>query len=354
MHLRNLRLMLKTFVQIKLMKQKYDILVVGCGLSGCVIADLYSKVLGKKVLIIEKRNHIGGNCYDYIDENSILINKYGAHLFHTNNERVWKYVQKYSSWINWEHKVLGKIDDTYFPIPVNIDTINILVKNAFITNVDEAKKWLSKAQIKSNFKQGDPKWTGKESALSNVGTELYEKIFKHYTKKQWDKYPDELDGSVLSRIPVNADYDDRYFKDKYQALPEHGYTKWFERLLDDPNIQVKINTDYHVFIKKNKLQFEKIFYTGPIDHYYSKVGYEKLEYRTIEFQKETVYLDDDESYAQPNSVINYPSYDEKYTRIVEYKHFLHQRPGTKLTTIVKEFSKDIGTKDEPYYPVPNQ
>lgn len=354
MHLRIVRLMLKTFVNFTLMNQKYDILVVGCGLSGCVIADLYSKVLGKRVLILEKRNHIGGNCYDYIDENGILINKYGAHLFHTNNERVWKYVQKYSSWIHWDHKVLGTLDGKYFPIPVNIDTINTLVGDAYIKNTEDAQKWLSKVQINSKFKQGDAKWTGKEAALSNVGTELYNKIFKHYTKKQWNKYPEELDGSVLARIPVNKDYDDRYFKDKHQALPENGYTKWFEKLLDNPNIKVCLNSDYNEFIKKNNIKFEKIFYTGPIDMYYSSVGYPKLEYRTINFQKETIRLEKGQLYAQPNSVVNYPGKDELYTRIVEYKHFLHQRPDNNLTTIVKEFSKDIGVNDEPYYPVPNE
>ena len=315
-----------------------DIVIIGAGISGAVLAERYANA-GKKVLVIEKRNHIAGNCYDYIDENGILVSKYGAHLFHTNEETVWEYVNRFSEWYPWEHKVLAKVDEKLVPIPVNITTVNALF-GATITSEDEMKSWLD--ENRQHFPSPS---NGKEAALNKVGPMLYEKMFRHYTKKQWDKYPEELDASVLDRIPVRTNYDDRYFSDTYQALPKKGYTKLFEAILDHPNIEVVLNIDFFE-IREQVEGYEKLFYTGPIDRFFDFKHSldDKLEYRSINFVSETI----DAEYFQENSVINYPGQEVDFTRIIEYKHFGDQK--TEKTTVVREYTTDEG---EPYYPVPN-
>jgi len=319
----------------------YDIIIVGCGLSGIVIAERFSLLQNKKILIIDKRKHIGGNCYDYYDKKTnILMNKYGAHLFHTNDEKVFKYINKFSKWKKWEHKVLGLIDGKHLPIPVNITTVNEIF-NLDIKSKEEMDKWLSENQKKyKNITNGE------KMAKSRVGEVLYEKIFKHYTYKQWKKYPDELAPEVLARIPVRNSFDDRYFSDKYQVLPEKGYTAFFQSILDKhkDNIDVKLNFDFFDIkdkITKNQL----VIYTGPIDAYFADKGLPKLEYRSIDFHIERQM--NTELY-QPYSVVNYPSNDTPYTRCVEYKHFLNQK--SEHTVYVKETTTDNG---EPYYPVLN-
>jgi len=316
-----------------------DIVIIGAGISGAVLAERYANI-GKKVLVIEKRNHIAGNCYDYVDENEILVSKYGAHLFHTNEEDVWEYVNRFNDWYQWEHKVLAKVDGKLVPIPVNITTVNELF-GLDISNEEEMSAWLQANSLAIE----NPK-DGREAALNKVGPVLYEKMFRHYTKKQWDKYPEELDASVLNRIPVRTNYDDRYFSDKYQALPTGGYTKLFENILNHPNIEVVLNIDF--FDIKDQIEgYEKLFYTGPIDRFFGfKHSLEdKLEYRSINFVSETV----DTEYFQENSVVNYPGAETEFTRIIEYKHFGDQK--TLKTTVVREYTTDEG---EPYYPVPNE
>jgi len=315
-----------------------DIVIIGAGISGAVLAERYAQ-LGKKVLIIEKRDHIAGNCYDYIDENGILVSKYGAHLFHTNEEDVWEYVNQFANWYPWEHKVIAQVDGQLVPIPVNITTVNKLFGTS-ITTEAEMKEWLDENRLPIDA----PK-DGREAALNKVGQVLYEKMFRHYTKKQWDKYPEELDASVLDRIPVRSNYDDRYFSDKYQALPVGGYTKLFEGILHHPNIEILLNTDYFD-IKDQVTGYDKLFYTGPVDRYFEFKHSltEKLEYRSINFVSETV----DTEFFQENSVVNYPGEEVGFTRIIEYKHFGDQK--SDKTTIVKEYTTDVG---DPYYPVPN-
>lgn len=319
------------------MKQ-IDILIIGAGISGAVLAERYAAI-GKKVLIIEKRNHIAGNCYDYVDENEILVSKYGAHLFHTNDEEVWKYVNKFSEWYRWEHKVIARIDDKTVPIPVNITTVNILFGTK-ITSEEQMKKWLDQNRIAI-----DSPSNGEEAVLNRVGKVLYEKMFKYYTKKQWDKYPAELDASVLDRIPVRHNYDDRYFSDTHQALPKGGYTQLFQNILSNPNIEVLLETDYFD-VKDQYKGYEKLFYTGPVDRFFEfkHSMMDKLEYRSINFVSETV----DAEFFQENSVVNYPGTEVDFTRIIEYKHFGNQKAAK--TTVVREFTVDEG---EPYYPVPN-
>jgi len=324
-----------------MVSNNYDIIIVGCGLSGIVIAERFALLQNKKILIIDKRNHIGGNCYDYYDEETnILMNKYGAHLFHTNDEEVFNYINQYGNWSPWEHKVLGLIDGKHLPIPANITTVNEIF-NLDIKNKEEMNNWLSE-----NQKKYENITNGEEMAKSRVGEVLYEKIFKHYTYKQWKKYPHELAPEVLARIPVRNSFDDRYFSDKYQVLPEKGYTAFFQAILDKhkDNIDVKLNCDF--FDIKDKITKEQlVIYTGPIDIYFADKGLSKLEYRSIDFHIERKMNTD---FYQPNSVVNYPSSDTPYTRCVEYKHFLNQK--SEHTVYVKETTTDIG---EPYYPVLN-
>lgn len=317
----------------------YDVIVIGAGLSGCVIAERMATIKNKKVLIIEKRDHIGGNCYDYIDENGILINKYGAHLFHTNDEEVWNYINNFDEWIRWEHEVKCVIDDKIVPVPINITSVNMLF-NLNIKNEKEMDEWLEKNKIKYNNITN-----GEELVKSRFGEKIYEKIFKNYTYKQWNKYPNELSAEVLSRIPLRNNFDTRYFDDRYQALPRNGYTNFFYKLLKNKNIDVLLNTDFND-IKNNLSNQQIVVYTGPIDLYFNDKNMEKLEYRSINFVIERYK---NMNYYQPNSVVNYPDLNVDYTRIVEYKHFLNQ--SSPHTTIVKEFSTDKG---EPYYPVLNE
>lgn len=315
-----------------------DILIIGAGISGSVLAERYAAI-GKKVLIIEKRSHIAGNCYDYIDENGILVSKYGAHLFHTNDESVWEYVNKFSEWYPWEHKVVARVDGKTVPIPVNITTVNTLF-GTNITSEEEMKNWLEENRMPI-----EKPLNGEEAVLNRVGPVLYEKMFKHYTKKQWDKYPAELDASVLERIPVRENYDDRYFSDTYQALPKGGYTQLFENIIKNPNIEVLLETDYFD-VRDQYMNYEKLFYTGPVDRFFEFKHSlaEKLEYRSINFVTETI----ESPFFQENSVVNYPGTEVDFTRIIEYKHFGNQI--SDKTTVVKEFTVDKG---EPYYPVPN-
>ena len=320
----------------------YDVIIIGCGLSGAVLAERYANVLGRKVLILEKRDHIAGNCYDYVDAQSgILMNKYGAHLFHTNDEGVLDYIQPFADWVRWEHKVLAHVDQRLVSVPVNITTVNEICGTHLRTQ-SEMEVWLAQNQIMppSGFAQN-----GEEMALSRVGPMLYEKIFKHYTIKQWNKDPSELAPEVLARIPIRANHDTRYFDDKYQALPREGYTKFVEKILASPNITVCLNTNYFDVVEFLEWRYALIF-TGPVDHYFAAQGLPSLEYRSLEFQVEHHMIT---PFYQPASVVNYPGRDTPFTRIVEYKHFLHQT--SPHTVIVKEVSTDSG---EPYYPVLNE
>jgi len=315
-----------------------DFIIVGAGMSGSVLAEQIATKLKKKVLILEKRNHIGGNCYDYIDEQTkIRINKYGAHLFHTKSKKVWTYINKFCDWDRYDHCVISYVDNKFVPIPANIKTVNTLL-NENIVDEKDMKIWLKKNQKKYKKIRNS-----EQMAKSRMGTKLYNLLVKDYTYKQWNKYPSELDPSVTARIPVRTTHDARYFSDKYQALPNKGYTYFFKQLLKNKNIKIKLNTNFLEFKKKYDLTNITIIFTGPIDHYFSDIGYEKLEYRSINFITERYK---NMNYYQPNSVVNYPEKKYSFTRIVEYKHFLNQK--SDHTIITKEITTDKG---EPYYPV---
>lgn len=318
---------------------KYDVCIVGAGLSGSVIGERYASVLKKKVLILEKRDHIGGNCYDYIDEDTgIRVSKYGAHLFHTSYEDVWEYVQQFGEWTPYEHKVRGIVNGQSVPIPVNIETVNTLFDEDIIDSkgMDE---WLAKEQVKSDKEPVN----SEEVALARVGPNLYDLIFKPYTFKQWNKYPKDLGPEVLSRIPVRNNSEERYFSDPHQAIPKDGYTSIFEKMLSNPLITVKTNTDY--FKVKDQINCGKLYFTGPIDAYFASLNLPKLEYRSISFERK---VEKNVDYFQSNFVVNHPQDHVDFTRIVEYKHLLNQ--SSPHTVYFIERSKDGG---EPYYPVPN-
>lgn len=316
----------------------FDVIVIGAGLSGCVIAERFSNVLHKKVLIVEKRNHIGGNCYDYIDDTTgIRVNKYGAHAFHTNDEEVWKYINIFGEWIRYDWKVVASINNRMVPIPVNMETINVL-NNQNLQTEEETKLYLESIQEKNSNPQNS-----EEMALSRVGKKMYETLFLPYTKKQWNCDPKDLDASVLARIPVRYNMDSRYFNDKYQAIPKNGYTKFFEKLICNPNITLRLNTDLEF-----PIDHPCVIYTGPIDEYFKNAGLPKLEYRSLQFEYEYHYRC---GFKQQNTVVNYPEQHVPYTRIIEYKHLPYsEHLKTEHTILVKEYPSDIG---EPYYPVPS-
>lgn len=313
-----------------------EIIIVGAGISGATLAHQYATQQGKRVLIIEKRNHIGGNCYDRLDDAGVRISQYGAHIFHTRWPEVQAYVSQFTKWRPYQHRVLSRVGDQLVPVPVNRTTVNQLF-GLDLQSDDAMNAWL-KTQIASIQQPQN----SEDSALSRVGPELYELLFKPYTRKQWSLWPHELGASVLDRIPVRVDTNDRYFSDPFEAIPQDGYTAMFERMLEHPLIEVRLNTDWfavHAQLPKP----EKIFFTGPIDAFL-RHKYGRLQYRSLRFEFETL----NQEWYQPVGVVNYPSLDVPWTRIVEYKHLSGQQ--LPVTTISREYPTWEG---EPYYPVPN-
>jgi len=325
--------------------KKYDVCIVGAGLSGAIIAERYASILDKTSVVMDIRTHIGGNCYDFEEPLSgITMNLYGAHLFHTSLDRVYKYITKWQDttpWRRYDHEVVGWLSNKLLPIPVNINTVNGLF-DSHIRTSEEMDEWLKSVQIPCTNEVCE---NAEEMAKSRVGKDLFDMVFKTYTKKQWDKEPKELDALVTARIPVRNNFDPRYFADKYQVLPEKGYTAWFAQILKHPNIDVVLGVDY--FKVKDSLEGRcgKTIFTGPIDGYFSDSGLGKLEYRSINFEADIV---PNKGFFQTHSVVNYPGPEVDFTRIVEYKHYFHQKSDYTIT--VKEYSTDKG---DPYYPVPN-
>lgn len=310
----------------------FDYLIVGAGFAGSVLAERLASVGNKKVLIIDQRNHIAGNAYDYYNEDGILIHKYGPHIFHTNAKTVIDYLGQFTDWRPYQHRVLGSVDGQLVPIPINLNTINKLY--GLNLSSDEVEKFFE--QRAENVVKVR---TSEDVVIAKVGRELYEKFFKGYTKKQWDLDPSQLDASVAARVPVRTNRDDRYFTDTYQLMPLHGYTKMFESMLSHPNIKVMLNTDYREIA--DIFPYKNLIYTGPIDEYFNYC-YGKLPYRSIEFKFETFDMDR----YQETGTINYPN-DYAYTRITEFKYLTGQQH--RKTTIVYEFPTGEG---DPYYPIP--
>jgi UDP-galactopyranose mutase len=313
---------------------KFDYLIVGSGMFGAVFARIMAEN-GKKCFVIDKRNHIGGNCYTESVE-GINVHKYGAHIFHTNNYKIWKFINKFSNFINYTHKVKVNFKNKIYSFPINLMTLHQIWG---INTPNEAVEKLNQLKIKIKNPKNFEEW-----ALSQIGNELYEMFIKGYTVKQWSKDPIDLPISIIKRLPIRLTYNDQYFTDCYQGVPKNGYTTIFENMLDHKNITNNKNINFY----ENKNYFlnlsKKIIFTGKIDEFYDyKFG--KLEYRSLKFEEKI--LDGD---FQGNSVINYTSSDVKYTRIIEHKHF--ENKNSKKTVVTYEYPDDCDNECKvPYYPI---
>jgi UDP-galactopyranose mutase len=312
----------------------FDYLIVGAGFAGSVLAERLAAGSDKKVLICDKRPHIGGNAYDHYNEAGILVHKYGPHIFHTNSREVFEYLSRFTEWRPYQHRVRASVDGQIVPMPINLDTINTLYGlNLTSFEVEEFFKKL--AEPVERIK------TSEDVVVSKIGRELYEKFFRNYTRKQWGLDPSELDASVTARVPTRTNRDDRYFTDTYQAMPLHGFTRMFENMLDHPNIKIMLNCDYREIEKD--IPFGEMIYTGPVDAYFDYC-YGQLPYRSLEFKHET----HDTPVYQSAPVVNYPN-EHLYTRVTEFKYLTGQEHSK--TSIVFEFPKAQG---DAYYPVPRK
>ena len=312
----------------------FDYLIVGAGFAGSVLAERLAAGSNKKVLICDRRPHVGGNAYDHYNEAGILVHKYGPHIFHTNSRDVFEYLSRFTEWRPYQHRVRASVDGQIVPMPINLDTINTLY-GLNLTSFEVEEFFKKMAEPCDHIR------TSEDVVVSKVGRELYEKFFRNYTRKQWGLDPSELDASVTSRVPTRTNRDDRYFTDTYQAMPLHGYTRMFENMLDHPNIKIMLNCDYREIEKE--ISFREMIYTGPVDTYFDYC-YGKLPYRSLEFKHET----HDQPVFQAAPVVNYPN-EHLYTRVTEFKYLTGQEHSK--TSIVYEFPKDHG---DPYYPVPRQ
>lgn len=311
----------------------YDYLVVGAGFAGSVLAERLAAGLGKRVLLVDRRDHVGGNAYDHLDEAGVMVHRYGPHIFHTNAQRIVDYLSRFTEWRPYEHRVLAQVRDQLVPIPINLTTLNTL----YGLDMDEAG---AQAFLAERAEPVEPLRTSEDVVVSQVGRELYELFFRGYTRKQWGRDPSELDRSVTARVPTRTNTDDRYFADTFQIMPLHGYTHMFERMLDHPGIDILLSTDFARV--DQEIDRGHLVYCGPVDEYFGfKLG--RLPYRSLRFEHKTLA----QAQFQPVSVVNYPSEDVPYTRITEYKHLTGQQHTH--TSLTYEFPSSEG---DPYYPVP--
>ncbi|HET6521689.1 MAG TPA: UDP-galactopyranose mutase [Geminicoccaceae bacterium] len=311
----------------------FDYLIVGAGFAGSVLAERLAAGSGKRVLVIDRRPHIGGNAYDHYDDAGLLVHRYGPHIFHTNAPHVAAYLSRFTRWRPYEHRVLARVDGMLVPIPINLTTINRLY--GLDLDSEQVEAFLaSRAEPVAAVR------TSEDVVVGKVGRALYEKFFRGYTRKQWGMDPSELDKAVTSRVPTRTNTDDRYFTDSFQNMPLHGYTRLFENMLDHPNIKIMLNADFREV--EGEVRYDRLIYTGPIDEFFD-YRFGKLPYRSLIFRHETL----DRETFQPVAVVNYPSEDVRHTRITEYKHLTGQRH--LRTSISYEFPSAEG---DPYYPVP--
>lgn len=315
-------------------KPMIDYLIVGAGLAGCVLAERLAGQLGKTVLIVDKRDHIGGNCYDYHDRAGVLVHKYGPHYFRTNSKKVLDYLSQFTDWHHHSYRILTYVDGQLLPLPINLDTINTLYGlNLSGLEIGEFFEMVREPVAKIK--------TSRDVVVDKVGQELYEKFFRGYTIKQWGLDPSELDASVCARIPVRLNRDDRYFDARHQVMPGYGYTHMFTKLIAHPNIHLLLKTDFNDI--KDHIPYERLIYTGPIDEFF-KNKFGPLPYRSLRFDFETL----NQEWFQSVSQVNYPN-DYDFTRIVEIKHATGQKHHQ--TTIVREYPAETG---EPFYPIPRK
>jgi UDP-galactopyranose mutase len=310
----------------------FDYLIVGAGFAGSVLAERLASELGLRVLIVEKRPHIGGNAYDRYDDHGVLIHPYGPHIFHTNSAEIFDYLSHFTAWRPYQHRVLASVDGQLVPLPINLDTVNRLY--GLHLNCFEMEQWLQSVAEKRERIA-----TSEDVVVNKVGRDLYNKFFRGYTRKQWGLDPSELDASVTARVPTRTNRDDRYFADTFQAMPLYGYTRMFERMLAHPRIKILLNTDYREVAEV--MPWTHMIYTGPIDAFFS-YRYGKLPYRSLRFEHRNL----PQERFQAVGTVNYPN-DYDYTRISEFKHITGQAHAS--TSVVYEYPCEEG---DPYYPVP--
>ena len=314
----------------------YDYLIVGCGFAGSVLAERLASQHGARILMVDKRDHIGGNAYDERNEAGILYHKYGPHIFHTNSDEIVDYLSQFTEWRPYEHRVLAEVRGQQVPIPINRTTLNKLFDAGLETDEEAAQFLARRAEPVADIR------TSEDVVVNAVGRELYELFFRGYTRKQWALDPSELDKSVTSRIPTRTNTDDRYFTDKHQIMPLEGYTRMFERMLSHPLIEIRLGTDYRDV--REQISARHLIYTGPVDEYFD-FRFGKLPYRSLRFEHTTV----DSARYQPVGTVNYPDESVPYTRISEYKHMTGQEHPR--TTVTREYPSAEG---DPYYPIPRE
>ncbi|WP_226946784.1 UDP-galactopyranose mutase [Rhizorhabdus phycosphaerae] len=313
---------------------RWDVLVVGAGFAGAVMAERFAADAGLRVLVLDRRAHIGGNAYDERDGAGILVHRYGPHIFHTNSQDVVDYLSAFTAWRPYEHRVLAHVDGRDLPFPINRATLNLL-DGLSLSSEAEAE-----AYLQSVAEPVSPVRTSEDVVVGRVGRALYERFFRGYTRKQWGLDPSQLDASVTARVPVRTNLDDRYFTDSFQAMPAEGYTALFMRMLDHPNITVATGVDF--FDVREAVAFGRLVFTGPIDEYFGRC-HGPLPYRSLSFRHETLGMER----FQAAAVVNYPDQQVPYTRITEYKYLTGQQSPS--TSISYEYPADEG---DPYYPVP--
>ncbi|HKS13159.1 MAG TPA: UDP-galactopyranose mutase [Pseudomonas sp.] len=313
--------------------QGYDYLIVGAGFAGSVLAERLAAGMNRSVLLIDRREHVGGNAFDHYDEAGILVHRYGPHIFHTNAARIVDYLSRFTEWRPYEHRVLAEVEGRQVPIPINLTTLNILYGLA----MDEAQ---AQAFLAQRAEPVASIQTSEDVVINQIGRELYETFFRGYTRKQWGLDPSQLDRSVTSRVPTRTDADDRYFTDRFQLMPLQGYTRMFERMLDLPTIDVLLGTDFEAV--RDRVTYRHLVYCGPVDEYFGYC-FGQLPYRSLRFEHTTL----EQEWFQPVAVVNYPDEAVPYTRITEYKHLTGQEH--RHTSITREYPCAEG---DPYYPVP--
>jgi UDP-galactopyranose mutase len=317
----------------------FDWLIVGAGFAGSILAERLASQRGERVMVIDRRPHIAGNAYDHPDDAGVLIHRYGPHIFHTNSRQVFDHLSRFTRWRPYEHRVLAEVESPLtgaaarVPIPINLDTVNRLY--GLSLTEDEVEAWMAeRAERVPEIR------TSEDVVVSKVGRELYELFFRGYTRKQWALDPSQLDKSVTARVPTRTNRDDRYFTDAFQAMPLHGYTRMFERILAHPNITVRTGVDYREV--RRTVPHRRLIWTGPVDEFFG-FRFGKLPYRSLRFEHRTL----EREWFQPVGTVNYPAEDVPFTRISEYKHMTGQEHP--FTSVTYEFPRAEG---EPYYPIP--
>jgi UDP-galactopyranose mutase len=318
----------------------YDSLIVGAGYAGSIVAERLATELGHRVLVIDRRDHIAGNAYDYLDEHGVQVHRYGPHIFHTNSEKVVEYLSRFTEWRPYEHRVVASVDGKLLPMPINRDTVNRLYGLDLKTEEDVEAFYADRREERELL------LTSEDSVVAKVGWDLYEKFFRGYTRKQWELDPKDLHASVTARIPIRTNTDDRYFTDSWQKMPADGYTAMFERILDHPGIEVRVSTSFDDV--RDELDYGHLVWTGPIDEYFGH-RFGPLPYRSLHFDLET-HDTPDGGFLFPAGSINEPSEEIPYTRRTEFRRLAGQ-DGMAKTTIAVEYPRSEG---DPYYPIPRE